>query len=148
MRRPRQGLDNELIVRPKYFRKSQSRVPNTIRLRDLRCDERLDGMLKAIPEKLRSSGESLDRGHCLNRASASAPRVQCLRNAPRSLLLRAQRSLKKHNLNHGAQFLHRAVQASAFFPTSITRSPQGWLQPERASVDAREGFGDLNRASR
>jgi putative transposase len=50
--RPHQGLDNELIVRrSEYKRMSRSRAPNTILLSDIRCDERLGGLLKSYSRK-------------------------------------------------------------------------------------------------
>lgn len=46
--RPHQGLDNELIQKPlpKKRKKSEPKV-NTIRLNDIRCEERLGGLLKS-----------------------------------------------------------------------------------------------------
>ena len=47
--RPHQGLDNETIsaIRKKSKRaKEKAKPPNTIRLSDIRCKERLGGLLK------------------------------------------------------------------------------------------------------
>jgi putative transposase len=44
--RPHQGLDNELIVKPPS-KNRRTREPDTIRLSDIRCEERLGGLLKS-----------------------------------------------------------------------------------------------------
>jgi putative transposase len=50
--RPHQGLDNELIVRrSEYKRMSRSHASDTIHLSDIRCDERLGGLLKSYSRK-------------------------------------------------------------------------------------------------
>ena len=48
LERPHQGLENELIQKPptKRWKKTKPNV-NTIRLSDIRCDERLGGLLKS-----------------------------------------------------------------------------------------------------
>ena len=48
LERPHQGLDNGLITKPSSKnRKTFTRAPNTIRLSDIRCEERLGGLLKS-----------------------------------------------------------------------------------------------------
>lgn len=48
LERPHQGLDNELIIKlPKQKRKKAHAEAETIRLSDIRCDERLGGLLKS-----------------------------------------------------------------------------------------------------
>jgi putative transposase len=50
--RPHQGLDNELLTKPaNKKRKSKHVLSETIRLRDVRCHERLGGLLKSYSRK-------------------------------------------------------------------------------------------------
>jgi putative transposase len=52
LERPHQGLDNELIEKPPTKEgKKVIEEPDTIRLSDVRCHERLGGLLKSYTRK-------------------------------------------------------------------------------------------------
>lgn len=44
--RPHQGQDNELLVTARRHRKSKSALPDKIPLSEVRCEQRLGGLLK------------------------------------------------------------------------------------------------------
>lgn len=45
--RPHQGKENQLLVKPKAKRRRKVKPPNTISLGDVRCEQKLGGLLKA-----------------------------------------------------------------------------------------------------
>ncbi|MBC7854828.1 MAG: transposase, partial [Pirellulaceae bacterium] len=47
MERPHQAKENELLVKPKTKRRRKAKPPDTISLADVRCEQKLGGLLKS-----------------------------------------------------------------------------------------------------